>query len=128
MVFTADRSNAEMNRRHDIRRILRWFVAWLLGVGLLGPIAIPGYSLVELYVSGSTDDYYEFCTEADHPGFILGAAKTCELNLDQLLVFTGMSYLGAVILFAPVITLLLLLFGGKWLPEKERRHDGMTRP
>lgn len=128
MGFTADRSDAEMNRRHDIRRALRWFLVWLLGVGLLGPIAIPGYNLLELYAFGSTDDYYEFCIETDHPGFILGEAKTCELNLDQLLVYAGMSYIGAVILFAPVVVLLLFLFGGNRLKEKDKCHNGMAQP
>lgn len=59
-----------------MKAISRRFSRWLLLAGLTGPAIVPGINLIELYATGGTDDYYEFCDAADLPRFVFGAAKT----------------------------------------------------
>jgi hypothetical protein len=94
-----------------MKAILRRFSRWLLLAGLTGPAIVPGINLVELYATGSTDDYYEFCDAVDLPRFVFGAAKSCDLDLLQLLIFAALSYAGAIVVLTPAVVLTVLTFG-----------------
>ncbi|MEK9967847.1 MAG: hypothetical protein VW600_01840 [Ferrovibrio sp.] len=68
----------------------------VLLLSLAGPAFLPGLNLYQLYTTGETDDYGEFCNDVDAPRFVLGAARTCDLDLRQVGLFAAFAYLTAI--------------------------------
>ncbi|MFN4276779.1 MAG: hypothetical protein ACK4FJ_10805 [Ferrovibrio sp.] len=82
-------------------------------LSLAGPALVPGFNLYELYTTGETDDYGEFCDDVDNPHFVLGAARSCELSLRQVGLFAVFSYVAAIPV-AFVCAIILAGFAGLW--------------
>lgn len=82
--------------------------------GLLGPAYLPGFDLVQLYVSGTADRGNEFCgssAEAGNwlvlPGF--GAAHDCLLSLPHAAAYALLAWLATSLLALPAAFLVTML-------------------
>lgn len=87
-------------------REIRWLLAVPAAISLIGPLAGQGIWLVELFITGTVDDFGEFCTDTNAPSFVFGAAKNCELEVAHILQLAAVSY---GVLLLPLLVLATFL-------------------
>lgn len=95
-------------------------------LALIGPLLMPGINLAELAITGTTDDYAEFCDDADRPDFVLGAAQHCQLAVKQVALYALLGYGGAFIMVLPLAVLLQFLWIARRRPRNPENAYGET--
>lgn len=95
-----------------------WIVKFAATAALFVPLVTPGFSLAELFFSGSILYEEDFCSYSEQPSFVFGAAKNCELLVSRIAVLAAASYGMA---FAAMLSVIVFVAAVSAMLSRKRR-------